>query len=320
MLNTRTLNILILVTVLSVLALVYCYFNTEKTLGVGENNLLLPELNTYKVSKLVVKDHDNKYTFYKDNDTWRILEKNGYPVIPDRIEEILYGLADLRILEPKTTNPEYYPILGVNPVHDQDSKAIELIATDENGIEQVHLIIGKREELKVFVRRPEEMQAWLVLGFLDLSSDFRDWVKQPLLGLADEDQVSKVEIVQPTGEQLVIAKESIDAEDFQVTGLVPQQQEALDLDAINSLPYALAEIEYIDVMPATSMDIDWDKSLLVSLTTFNGKTTRLKLKKFSGQIFAMVDDNSDWCFRVPDHTYALVAVDKTDFVMPQPSV
>lgn len=320
MLNARTLNMLVLVTVCSMLVLVYFYFNTEKMIGVGENNLLLPELNTYRISKLIVKDHDTKYTFYKDDKTWRILEKNGYPVLPDRIEEILYSLADLRVIEPKTTNPEYYAILGVNPIQDQDSKAIEIIAADENGIEQAHLIIGKREEMKVFVRRPEEMQAWLVQGFLDLSSDFRDWVRQPLLGLADEDQVRKVEIVQPNGDKVIIAKESIEAEDFQITDLVLQQQEAIDLDAVNSLPYALAEIEYIDVIPVSAIDIDWSKPLAVSITTFNDKTTQLMLKKSAGQIFAMLAGNPDWCFRVPDHTYALVAVNKNDFIMPQPNV
>lgn len=302
------------------LALVYFYFNTDSVIGGTERNLLLPDLNAHRVSKLVVKDHDTKFTFYKDGKTWRILEKNGYPVLTDRIEEILYGLADMRIVEPKTSNPANYATLGVNPVSEDDSKAIELIATDENGIEQVHLIVGKRDELKVFVRRPEELQAWLAYGFVDLSSDFRDWVRQPLLGLADEDQVNKVEIMQPTGEKLVIAKESVDAEDFQITDLVLQQQESLDLDAINSLPYALAEIEYIDVMPANSLDIDWSKALSVNLTTFNGKTTHLMLKKSEGQTFAMVAENNDWCFRVPDHTYALVSVDKNDFLIPQTNV
>lgn len=313
--SMKTLVALIIACVIGVAGLVFVMVKTDHLIMHDHTQKLLPQIQVEHIARLRLRTHDTTLTFYRDQDGWKIDEKRGYPVVQDRMQEVLGCLAELKILEPKTTNAEYYKMLGVNPVNDPQATGVEVTIWDDQHKEQAQIIVGKREDTKIFVRRPTEIQTWLAQGYVDLSLDLRDWVTQPLLGLSDEDCVRNLTIMQPSGQEVNIAKANINNEDFTLTTAQKNKNAKLDLDAINSLPYMLLELEYADVIPAADLVLDWEKAIKVKLDTFTDKNISVEVLRHDGQILAKTDARPGWYYKLADHSYSLIAVTNEDFVL-----
>ena len=50
----------------------------------------------------------------RDDETWRLAEKAGHRANVPKVRELLLKLSRAKLLEEKTSNPEYYKRLGVD--------------------------------------------------------------------------------------------------------------------------------------------------------------------------------------------------------------
>src|SRR5689334_16148756 len=72
---------------------------------------------------------------------WGLADRDGFPVQADKLRELLTGLTELRITEPRTTDPTQYGRLGVeDPAAAGTSNLLRLLAADGKPI--VELIVG----------------------------------------------------------------------------------------------------------------------------------------------------------------------------------
>jgi hypothetical protein len=301
MLNAKTLRKLVIITTVCAVPVIFIAFKGGIAAIHDKNQIFIPDLikNKDQISKIIMQDYSQKLTLQKVNGSWLMLERNNYPVLTDKVEDLIYSLADLRIIEPKTNNRAYFKQLDVNDITEPDSQALLVMLQDGDNINFAKVYIGKREGVRlgeeyqehIFVRRADEDQTWLVQGVVPLSSDFRDWVEQPLLGLIDSDQIKSVAIQRPQADKIVIAKNKQDQEDFILETLSAKKGMVLDLDAVNTVPFELAELEYSDVLPVASVDAEWDKSLTATLETFPGVTVVLNVIKHNDRVFAKVQAN-----------------------------
>ena len=60
---------------------------------------------------------------------WSVAEKDSYPADVEKVRQTLIGLAEARIVEPKTANPDFYDRLGVEGVEDDAAGGVAVMLT-----------------------------------------------------------------------------------------------------------------------------------------------------------------------------------------------
>jgi len=177
--KTRTLFVLLVVTVAVVAAaLLAVHRNRASTAAPELPEAFFPYLlaKVNDVARITLESPDGKVAVERRGDQWILPEKSAYPAKFETVKKALVGLARLKPLEEKTRNPELFSKLGVEGLEEGkagDSKSKRITLADEDGNTLASLIVGnsnsRRGKPAFYVRRPEEQQAWLVGGDLDLA-------------------------------------------------------------------------------------------------------------------------------------------------------
>jgi hypothetical protein len=121
---------------------------------------------------------------------WGLAGKGGYPVQPDKLRAFFAGLTQLRLMEPRTSDPAEYDRLGVaDPSATSTSTLVRVL--DTSGQPLAALIVGHRRVRtqgevpeSVYVRRPGEEQSWLAEGALPVDADPQLWLVRDIANIS----------------------------------------------------------------------------------------------------------------------------------------
>lgn len=148
----------------------------------------LPAAATIEVAR-----HDGRVTLRRDGERWTIAERGGYPARPERVRELLVGLAELRLTEPRTANPDLLSRLGLEDPLQPGASGTLLRVLDGAGAPLAELVIGRRRVRTAgnlpetaYVRRPAETQAWLAEGRIPADHDPNLWLPRDIANLPRE--------------------------------------------------------------------------------------------------------------------------------------
>lgn len=142
--------------------------------------------------------HQNKpaVTIEKTPSGWTLAERGGYRVIAGKLHALLAGLTELRLVEPRTSDPANFARLGVDPAGDGNL----LRVLDANNHPIVELIVGHSRKPtqgnlpeQVYIRRPNENQSWLAEGQLDVEADPQLWLDREIMNI-DHGRVAHVTV------------------------------------------------------------------------------------------------------------------------------
>ncbi len=346
MLNSKTLKRLVFITVLCAIPVVWVAINNSGVAIDAKQKKFLPGLlkQREQVAVVIIQDHEQTLTLQKHGGVWEILENNNYPVITSKVDDLLFSLADLQVIEPKTAKPEFHEQLDVNDFREPNSHAMLVTLQNAKGIDLAKIYVGKRESIRIgeefqehiFIRRAAEDQTWLVQGILPLSTEFKEWVEQPLLGIVDSEQVQRLSINVPSLSNIVIAKNTPEQEDFVIEAatITATKGRTLDLDTVNTLPFEVAELEFNNALASSAANLDWSNSVVATLDTFPGVQVSLNVLKHEGKIYAKVhatsaddapeavkisvkqynDSKQPWVFEVSKQFYNAITISSNDFV------
>jgi len=315
MLNTRTLSWLLILVVSIAAAGFWLVNKTDSLVVLKQGELLTPGLDPKKINTVTIKDSHTFLSFHRDTAGWQIMQKYGYRVVPEKVEALLYSIADLKVIEPKTTNDSYYPLLDVADIGTSESNGVLITALDEDGHEVLSIILGKKDAMHLFVRNKDDEQTWLVQGFVDLSIRLKDWVRQPLLQIADEDQIMRVAVARDPKEPIVFQRNALNHEDFMLQDLKDVDPTNVDPNSVNLVPYEIAEIEYLDVFRREDKDIDWQDQIRVDITTADAKFLHIDVVRYEDQIFARLSNEPEWYFQLSERAYTLLSIDREEFII-----
>jgi len=164
------------------------------------------ELND--VTRIVVTGPGNApiATLERGEDRWTVAGQNDYPADVGRIRRNLLALAEARIVEQKTANPEFYERLGVQDVSSASASGVQLSITGDG--EPIELIIGGTPSGGgdlAYVRRAGEPVSWLVAARLDLGRTGGEWLDRSLTNIP-ADRIESVTIDHPGIETLRITR------------------------------------------------------------------------------------------------------------------
>lgn len=121
--------------------------------------------------------------------TWGDAGRDGFPVQQARVREMFSGLTELRLSEPRTADARQLAALNLNDPG-PDSTALRLVVRDGAGGVIAETILGRRRVRMagnvpeaIYVRRPNETQAWLAEGTLRVDAERNLWLDRDLFDI-----------------------------------------------------------------------------------------------------------------------------------------
>jgi len=228
----------------------------------------------------------SKIDFAAVNGSWAVVEKGNYPAAQGKMRQLLLGLADLTLVEPKTERPELFARLDLDDP--ANGKATDVKLNDRIGQTAAELIVGKRRADRlgagndaVYIRKPGLDRVWLARGSLDVGGEIVDWLDRGILDIP-AGRIASITLTGSDGATLTLSRAQ-PAERFAVADAPPDTK--FKPAALAEPSGALAALDLADVKPAADQPMPDSGVATVSFTTFDGLTIDLRL--FSR-------DNSDW--------------------------
>ncbi len=143
-----------------------------------------------QVTRIEVLHQGQHLALVQANGKWGIADRGGFPVQQDKLRELLTGLTELRITEPRTSDPTQLARLGVEDPAPATANSNLLTLLDEKGDKLAELVVGHRRVRTqgnvpetIYIRRPGESQAWLAEGRLPVDADPQLWFDRDIANI-----------------------------------------------------------------------------------------------------------------------------------------
>lgn len=259
--KTFIIRILIIASLLIVLGLILSNKINVKSFKLSQKSVwFLKELHgdkdvLNKIEAIIIEKNNDKLTIIKENNNWYILEKDRYPALLLKVKELMFGLLDLKIIDPKTNNPEHFASMDLNNIG-SESNAVKLTLLDQDRNELDSIYLGKREFIAtpnanyqhyIFVRRPKEQQTWLVAGNMPEGLGFKDLVKQPLINV-DVGKISAVKLIKTKDpKNYIYIKRNLSNNDLKLSE-IPKGFKIKDDYVVDNILQQFSYLSYDDVV------------------------------------------------------------------------
>lgn len=277
--NNKNQKILALVSVALILILIAMQFGGDDSVSNGR--LLFPELKSRidTMTSLTVTraGADNVTEISKDSDHWVNTSRDSYPANVNKLRQILLQIADARIVEQKTSNPDRYSQLGVQDPGIQGSKGVQLtLAGPDMNYE---LIVGNLAQAGYrYVRIAEELQSWLIDQKLEIPDSDGEWLVREIVDIKSAD-IRSVSIEHADGEVIGISKESAESTVFEAAN-IPDNRELRYSTVANSIAGVLNALTLDDVRKAAALS---SEAVSTTFETFDGANVIVMTDNIEGE-------------------------------------
>jgi hypothetical protein len=237
---------------------------------------------------------------------WRVASRADWPAAPGRVEGLLEELAEARRLAAKTTHPDRYARLAVQPIGDSASEGVRL---DIGGDPPLRLLLGRAHgETERFVRIDGDAQAWLVDKPLRASAEPDDWLDTRLVD-APLARIAHVDVRNADGHDFALEHRD---DRFRVVG-VPSAAMG-DSPRGDALAGVLDQLQFEDVAKDEEGHVRPDRTL--RFTAHDGSWLELDAWRIDGRIWVRGRDGGQgelakaWAnpALVPGHRFRLPAI------------
>ncbi|MSP00409.1 MAG: DUF4340 domain-containing protein [Acetobacteraceae bacterium] len=180
--------------------------------------------------------------------TWGVADRGGYRVLDTKLRGMLTTLTELRLVEPRTTDPAQFARLGVeDPTTEKEGTANLLRVLDADGKPLLSVIVGHRRMRtqghvpeQVYVRLPGDNQTWLAEGSLQADADPQVWLDRDVINIA-HGLIGKV-VATKGGDTIELTR---DGEKLKVTK--PAEYPKLEEYKLDDVARALESLTFQDV-------------------------------------------------------------------------
>lgn len=253
--TSRRLLILVVVAILAIGAGVWLAGRQSSTGSTAGTDALYPRLkeqlnsvsavNIYKAGDARVVEMKKQ-----SDEDWMVSERDNYPADHIKLRRLLIAIADAKLYEQKTSNPEGYATLGVEDTKGSaaTSLRIELVGAPK----PVNLIVGKQGvgARSMYVRRAGEPQSWLINTSIDTSSTPEAWLRKDIIEVS-ADRMQSATVETKGAKPYTAAKATRADSNFAVEGL-PKGKSLSAPTAANSVAMALTGLSLSDVRAASA--------------------------------------------------------------------
>jgi Domain of unknown function (DUF4340) len=274
---------LLVVAVIAALCVVLAFFATRPDDSVSDAGaLLVPELaeslNSVQSVRIIGAGNQPVATLERGADGWSVAEKGGYAADVVKLRQALIALSEARIVEEKTSNPDYYDRLGVQPIDAEGATGVAIaITAGDTTLPQ--LILGDPvNNAGRYVRRADEATSFLIDRNPDVPNATAQWLTTEIVDVPSAD-VASVTISHADGESVRISKSSADEANFSVAD-IPDGRELLYPGVANVIANALRELKLDDVAANSADAVTPD--VTSEFVTFDGLVVTLTGRAIDG--------------------------------------
>jgi Domain of unknown function (DUF4340) len=248
---------------------------------------------------------------------WVIAERDNYPADVAQVRAAGTGLADLQIIEAKTSRTDWLNYLGLGAPPAGDATQMKLSA---GGMVVADLLIGQNQgtpdalgRTAMYVRRPNENQSWLARGYLVPRAGAADWLDKTALVIA-RDRVKGAVVDPAEGPNYTLSRDAKEQQDFNMVDL-PRGRELSFEGSPSGVAGSVVGFVYQDVAKADT--INFMNAPLTVFNTFDGLNVTVRVATRGMEKWAAISAqatnpmvqgeadqinarNSGWAYRIED--------------------
>ena len=215
--------------------------------------LLLPGLreNLDPITRMTVlgAGAEPVVTLEREEAGWSVAEKNGYPADLEKIRHTLVSLAEARVVEAKTANPDYYDRLGVEAIENDAAGGVAVTLTGAD----VNVIVGDTEsDSRAYVRKADEAGSYLIDRDPEVGRSATDWLVTGILAIPGS-RMARVTVTHADGEVVSVFKDDPAQTNFSVEH-IPPDRELQYAGVANVMGTVLSNLNLQDVEPLAAAD------------------------------------------------------------------
>jgi len=236
------------------------------------------------VARIEINSGGSSVVVVKNEEDWALESSGGYPAKFEVIKAVLLGLKELEISEGKTSNPEFYSRLGVEAPSEGPGSSTRIDLADETGAPIAAIILGNQKpgrSPQTYVRKPDEAQAWLIDGRINVQMDPGFWIEKQFANIA-QDRVADVTIERSDEAPLRIFKDRPTDANFKVGG-IPEGREPISESIGNSVASGLSYLSLEEVRPASEVTFAEPLVATATFRSWDGIMVRVETTRGDGQ-------------------------------------
>ena len=214
-----------------------------RDLDVG--NKVFPDFKAGELTEIDVSKAGAKrvVTLEIKGNEWTVAEREHYAADASRVRGLVLGVADLRIIEEKTSDPKNYSAIGVEDISQPSAGGTQVDFKSATGA--LSLIVGRSSGAKAsFVRKPGSARSLLAAPQVFADPEPRNWLHRPIVDVAT-DRVQEVRVTMGKVSYVLTRKERSQA-NFALSS-APKGKVLANDTAGNVVGTALANLELDDV-------------------------------------------------------------------------
>ena len=289
--KSKTIGLLAGITIVGILLAVFA--NREPSSSLPQSGqLLFPDLMSVvnDVNEVVIETKDQTITLVRGEKSWGVKEKASYRADVEKVKQAIVGLADLRIHEPKTQNPELYERLGLQDKDQEGSTSKTVTVKTADNSEAAKLVMGNQRPAKgnprmsdIYVRKPGDPQTWLAIGNVPIETMPDEWLDKEVTALPTK-RVRQVTVTHPKGDTLHLSKAKPDDLDFHLDA-IPSGFKISSQFNVNNVVGTLVQLSFEDVKPQAEIDFVAKPGVSAVLETFDGLRLHVQTTKLDEQVW-----------------------------------
>jgi hypothetical protein len=200
---------------------------------------------------------------------WGVAERDAYPADFTRLEALLDALASARLVEQKTSKPEYFDRLGLTDVEKPESEAVQVEIWTSGEQPVARVLIGRAAEGRRgrYVRGVSDNETWLIDTAPEPTTDPADWLDRKLLDV-DFSCVASVTRAVEGQQGFTATRASAAGEASLALAQLPAGKAPRYLSVFDAAARAILTAEAEDVRKAAAAD--FSKAALTTITCFDG--------------------------------------------------
>lgn len=307
--NIQVLAAIVIVLILAILLME----STDDTNSASLDQALLPGFTEHANDAQrihIVRSNTDQITLRRESDKWVISTREDYAADVGKLRQLIVALAEARIIEKKTSNPDLYQKLGVDDP-EEDGSGTKVVIEGEDFSYAV--ILGESVQRgHRYARTLDDDASYLINTNPDVPEEVGDWLFPDIIDI-DSKSIRKVTLGHENGETITIEKSTEELTDFSVRD-IPEGRELSYATVGNGIAGALSQLELDDVRaategtPGTTAVFDtWDGlQVTARVITENDETwVAFSAEMAPGESAAESPDDindrvSGWQYRLPD--------------------
>ena len=223
---------------------------------------------------------DGAVSARREGGRWGVVQRSGYPADFRMLGEMLYDLARLELIEPRTSKPALYEKIRVEDPGDPAAQSIRIVAK-AGGELLADLLVGyaRPEEAGggVFLRKRGEAQSWLARGGFQPVQLLTRFLQRNIANV-EQRRIHRARLTHEDGETVTVSKAGPEETVWSLEEPPPEGQRAKASHELSPLTSWLDFLIFDDVRPAA--EVDFSKPLVAGrFETFDGLVVEVKMAR-----------------------------------------